>query len=99
MPWIYGTAAAENESNLVKEKADVWDKALQPRNERLGLLFFAQRRTHLLRQGYMVLGGFADLCKHQSGYGALPISRIYFIQQRSRIWKDLCCLRYLGKMH
>lgn len=57
---VSGTAAALNENEPVKEMEDFWEKAPQLKDGPPGLSCFAQRRNILLKQGHVVLEGFAD---------------------------------------
>lgn len=47
MAWVYDTAAAANENDLVTDLADVWDEALQLNDGLLALSFLGQRGTDL----------------------------------------------------
>lgn len=47
MKWVYGTAAAVHQNDIVLEDRDVWEKVLQHKDGPLALSFYAQLRTVL----------------------------------------------------
>lgn len=66
---FYSTAGAVNENNLATETFSNWDKALQLEDGSLGLSRFAQLRTSLLEQGFMILESFAAPYQHHEWCG------------------------------
>lgn len=62
--WFEGSAGAVNERGIMAEVAVLGDRGLKIKDGWLGLPFFAQRRTALLRQGYAALQGSVDSCKY-----------------------------------
>lgn len=60
MVWVFCTTAAVKENGIVAKVAADWNKAQQQNDVSLTLSCFAQLRNNLLKQGYTVLGDFAD---------------------------------------
>lgn len=60
---LYGTAAALNEKTFVYKITNIQDKAMQLKDRRQKMLFFAQCRKDLQKQGYLILECFPGTCE------------------------------------
>lgn len=59
--YMYGKAAAVNEQCISTSEKDILSKALELLNVPLHLLYFAKRRTTVLKMGSLTLKQFGDL--------------------------------------
>lgn len=98
MVLVYWNESAQSENGLASVLVVIWFLSRKLKYGHIALSFIHQRSTHLRKQGRTLLKASANAYNHHKALAALWIRRMCLISQYWTNLKNLCFIRFVGKL-